>query len=151
MSNAPYKTIVCLGDSITCDWKTPSYVNFWQELCDQEYGANQVSLINAGINGETAQDGYYRTHRDIVERKPDLVTIMFGHNDAEPNRNVSPVLFANYIRKIVNYIQHHSPQTTIWILSPNGIGDAQFEKKYQPYLDQLQQVANDKNVMYVSL
>lgn len=143
--------IVCLGDSITCNWNTPSYVDDWQELVNEKYGPGVVQLEAAGINGETAQDAYYRIHRDVVERAPKLLTVMFGHNDADPMRQVSPVMFQNYLRKILNYTQHYLPDTTIWLLSPSLIGDPQYQERYRPYLEGIQQAAQDKKVTFVSL
>lgn len=142
------KTIVCLGDSITCNWADPSYVNFWQGLFEEK--AQEVKVIAAGINGETAQDGYYRLDRDVVVHKPDVVTIMFGHNDADPARNISPVLFANYLRKTINYLKH-TTDAEIWLLTPNQLGDSQYNKIYEPYLQMIEQAAKDKQVYFVDL
>lgn len=148
MSESNPKTIVCLGDSITCNWASKSYVDFWQELMDKK--KRDVKLIASGINGETAQDGYYRVDRDVITHKPDLVTIMFGHNDADPNRNMSAVLFANYLRKIINYLQHET-RASFWLLTPNQLGDAKFEPKYEQYIRMIKQAALDKNIHCVDL
>lgn len=145
------KTIVCLGDSITCNWYHPSYVDFWQELAQQKWGTAAPQIINAGRNGETAQDGYYRTDREVIDVQPDLLTIMFGHNSADPIRQIKPQLFANYIRKIINVVQQKSPKTTIWLLTPNQIGDAQYESNYQPYLEQLHLAAEKKQIPLIDL
>lgn len=148
MNSSKIQTIVCLGDSITTDWDQKSYPIFWEELLKEKNYSTKV--IVAGINGETAQDGYYRTHRDVISQNPDLVTIMFGHNDADPNRNMSPVLFANYLRKIVNYIQHET-HADIWLLTPNQLGDDTFNERYQPYLEMIKKAADDKKVHFVDL
>ena len=141
-------TIVCLGDSITCNWNQKSYVDFWQELFDEQ--KKQVKVISSGINGETAQDGYYRVDRDVITHSPDLVTIMFGHNDADPPRKISPVLFANYLRKIVNYVQFITT-ADIWLLTPNQLGNHKNDDLYQPYLEMIQIAAQDKQVHFVDL
>lgn len=147
MSQKPF-AIVCLGDSITCNWNEKSYVDYWQQLFDKQ--KESVNVIGAGINGETAQDGYYRLDRDVITYQPDLVTIMFGHNDADPPRNISPVLFANYLRKIVNYLQHNS-NANIWLLTPNQLGDEQYNQRYEPYVKMIKQACTDKKVHFVDL
>jgi lysophospholipase L1-like esterase len=118
-------TIVCLGDSITCEWDEPKYPTFWQELLDQKYSPGKVKVISAGINGETAQDGYYRLDSRRLIHKPDLVTIMFGHNDLY--WQIPPESYNNYLRKIYNYLNHAGVQN-IWLVSPNQVGDQEFAR-----------------------
>ncbi len=144
------KKIVCLGDSITCNWYKPSYVNVLQEMATEQFPTDQTEFVAAGINGEIAQDAYYRLDRDVVAHSPDLVTIMLGHNDADINRNTSPVLFANYIRKIINYLQHVS-KAHLLLVSPQQVGSSELALRYQPYLEQLKLAATDKKLQYVSL
>lgn len=146
-----YQKIICLGDSITCDWNSPSYATFWNELAQEKWGKEAITVLAKGRNGEIAQDGYYRVERDVLAEKPDLVTILFGHNDSHEIRNVSPEVFANYIRKTINLIQNQAPKTEIWLLTPNQIADDKYEDRYRPYLDQLQLAAEDKNIKLVNL
>lgn len=44
--------------------------------------ARGVSVINAGVPGNTTRDARARFNRDVLERHPDLVVIQFGINDA---------------------------------------------------------------------
>jgi lysophospholipase L1-like esterase len=41
-----------------------------------------VEVVNAGVNGDIVTLAVERLERDVVDRKPDLVTIMFGGNEA---------------------------------------------------------------------
>jgi lysophospholipase L1-like esterase len=41
----------------------------------------RVTAVNAGISGNTTVDGLKRLDRDVLDHKPDLVTVMFGLND----------------------------------------------------------------------
>lgn len=141
-------TIVCLGDSITCEWNGPQYPTFWQELVDKKYGHGQVKIISAGVNGETAQDGYYRLNSDVLPHKPDLVTIMFGHNDVY--MHVDPTAYERYLDNTVNVLQQ-SKLKSIWLLSPNKISDPKIEPSYQPYLIKLPQLAQEKNITFIDV
>lgn len=40
-----------------------------------------VAVINAGISGETAQQGAGRLQRDVLDASPDLTVVRFGLND----------------------------------------------------------------------
>ena len=40
-----------------------------------------MKVINAGISGHTTTEGLARLDRDVLQHKPDLVTVSFGLND----------------------------------------------------------------------
>ena len=141
--------IVCLGDSITCNWGGPSYTNYWQALLDEKFGAGSHHIINAGVNGETAQDGYYRLERDVLNHTPDLVTIMFGHNEVWQNIPVGT--YENYLRTIVETIQHHRKKTKVWLLTPNKTGDTEYWTKYTSYLAAIKKVSDERGITLITV
>jgi lysophospholipase L1-like esterase len=138
--------IVCLGDSITCDWESPTYVDYWQALCDAKLGPNIVKIINAGINGETSQDGYYRLDNDVIAHQPNMVTVMFGHN--EVHGSYQPLDLHHYLDKIVAKLIHHSI-SNIWLLTPNRIADGVMAKKYEDFLTSIKKVAQERQLPIV--
>jgi len=129
------KTIVCLGDSVTCNWESPSYPEFLQELIDQHHLPYQI--INSGINGEIAQDGYYRLPTDVIAHKPNIVTVMFGHNEIFNGLGVDH--WHRYTNLIIQKINHHLPHSELWLLTPNKVNNKQQAAKYQSLLDTLRQ------------
>lgn len=141
-------TIVCLGDSITCEWDKPKYPTFWQKLLDKKYGQGKIKVISAGVNGETAQDGYYRLNTDVLPHHPDLVTIMFGHNDVY--LKVPPKIFERYLDIIIGALRQYQIKD-IWLLSPNQPDEPSLLTQYQPYLQVLKLVAQAYNVPYLDL
>lgn len=70
----PGETIVCFGDSLTA--ANPGYVSFLQE----KLTANQV--VNAGRGGDKTPWALTRFQADVLDRKPDAVSILLGANDA---------------------------------------------------------------------
>ena len=142
-------TIVCLGDSITCNWDSPTYTNYWQELLDQKSGTGSYQIINAGVNGETAQDGYSRLEHDVLHHTPDLVTVMFGHNEVW--QNIPAERYGVSLRLIVEAIHHHNKQTKIWLLTPNKAGDKSFWKKYIPYVTAIKKVSDEKGITLIDV
>ena len=94
--------IACLGDSVThgcfdIRLKGPGQVdtvydtdNGYAAKLEKRlralYPAAAVSVLNAGISGDSAPNGLKRLERDVLCHKPDLVTVNFGLNDAgNPN------------------------------------------------------------------
>ena len=53
-----------------------------KQRLDALYPAGNVSILNAGVSGETAADGARRLERDVLARRPDLVVIAFALNDS---------------------------------------------------------------------
>ena len=72
--------IVCAGDSITQqNYHTNGFLNYVGIIAEKIPNA---CIINAGVSGDTT-DGFIKRFEEDVERfKPNLVTIMFGINDA---------------------------------------------------------------------
>lgn len=79
--------IVALGDSITngTGLSGVSEAQTFREIVRRELAARlrkSVEVINAGVNGDVATQAVHRLQRDVLDRKPDIVTIMFGGNEA---------------------------------------------------------------------
>lgn len=77
--------IVCLGDSVTGIYyhtggrrAYPEMVEIGLRKIDPEVKA---TVINAGISGHATNNALDRLQKDVLDHKPDLVTVMFGLND----------------------------------------------------------------------
>lgn len=78
--------IVCLGDSITQGGEGPGgYVwlvrHYLKALYPGANGQGEIEVINSGISGHKSNDMLARYQRDVIDHKPDLVTISVGVND----------------------------------------------------------------------
>jgi acyl-CoA thioesterase-1 len=90
--------IVCLGDSITQGGEGPGgYVWLFRHYLNALYGRHTsvgatstpnspdtvqtIEVVNAGISGHKSTDMLARYQRDVLDNKPDLVTISVGVND----------------------------------------------------------------------
>ena len=79
--------IVALGDSITNGagigdvTEEDTYRHHLQVDLPKMMGY-KVKVINAGVNGDITTTAITRLERDVLQYKPDYVTIMFGVNDA---------------------------------------------------------------------
>jgi lysophospholipase L1-like esterase len=79
--------IVALGDSITNGTGLAGVreQETFREITRRELSgrvAKRVEMINAGVNGDIVTRAVRRLDRDVLDRHPDLVTIMFGGNEA---------------------------------------------------------------------
>jgi len=90
--------ITCFGDSVThgvfevynekdktlvftYDAKSTYHARL-KELFDIFYPAAAVSIVNAGVNGDTAVNALARVNRDVLDISPDLCILCFGLNDS---------------------------------------------------------------------
>jgi len=72
--------IVCLGDSITQGGEAPGgYVWLVRRYLTALYP--DIEVINAGISGHKSTDMLERFQRDVLDKKPQMVTISVGVND----------------------------------------------------------------------
>lgn len=79
--------IVALGDSITngAGLAGMSESATFREIVRRELTrqlGKPVEVINAGVNGDVATLALGRLKTDVLDREPDLVTVMFGGNEA---------------------------------------------------------------------
>ena len=76
------KRIVCLGDSITQIGEGPGgYVWLLRHYLNDLYPQQGIEVINAGISGNKSTDMIARFQTDVLDKKPDLLTISVGVND----------------------------------------------------------------------
>lgn len=77
--------IACLGDSVTGVYYHTGGRRAYPEMVgpalEQVYPKSRITVINAGISGNTTIDALTRLQKDVLGHKPDLVTVMFGLND----------------------------------------------------------------------
>lgn len=76
------KRIVTLGDSITQGGGRPGgYVWLMDQYLQALYPNQKIEIVNAGISGHKSNDMLGRFQRDVLDKKPDLVTLSVGIND----------------------------------------------------------------------
>ena len=77
--------IVCFGDSITGAYYHTGGVRAWCDMLgialERTYPKARVEIVNAGISGNTTVQGLSRIDKDVLDKQPHLVVVMFGMND----------------------------------------------------------------------
>lgn len=161
--------IVTLGDSITAAAKyTGGYVWLMQRYLNTLYPHQKIEIINAGISGNKSTDMQQRFQHDVVEQKPDLVTINVGVNDVlhsflefnnqkidtQSNfpKNVTLEVYRQKLTEMVKAAQGEGIKVAL--LSPTPIREAldSPENLLLPqYIAAMRQVAIDYKCIYIDL
>lgn len=123
------KTILFQGDSITdCGRKREDlnsagtgYALFAKsELC-LEYG-NEAQVYNKGISGNRIVDVYARIKKDIINLKPDYMSILIGVNDVwheiEAQNGVDAGEFEFMYDRLITKVKQALPDIKIAIMEP---------------------------------
>ena len=71
------QTIIALGDSLTAGYGVQPEDSYVRRL-EREFN---VSILNAGVVGDTTQDALARLEISVLSRKPRVVIVFLGGND----------------------------------------------------------------------
>lgn len=97
------ETLVCFGDSLT---EAPEgYVSYLQEKLEPA----GIKVINAGLGGDKSPAALMRLRSDVIDLKPDAVSIFFGNNDGVIGRGCwadEPVISPEAFRDNLVWIVH---------------------------------------------
>ena len=119
-------TMVCLGDSLTEGYgasrpfavdKSKSYPAFLQKRV-------KLTIVNAGISGDTAAGGLDRVENDVLAKDPQVVIILLGANDFLSLKPASQT--KKSLQDIINKIKNDNRK----IYLASFIGDAAWEASY---------------------
>ncbi len=154
--------IVCLGDSITQFGDGPTgYVGLIRAYLMQVEAPQPFEVLNAGVSGNTSNDELGRLSRDVLEKKPDLVTVSVGVNDVwhgfdathpqggGPGGVLLPAYRAN-VEKMVTTMQQQG--IVVVLLSPTVIGEDLNDPRnavVSGYVAALQDIARAHKCLYV--
>jgi len=119
-------TMVCLGDSLTEGYgaskpfeadKSNSYPAFLKKKV-------KLTVVNAGISGDTAAGGLARVDKDVLASNPQVVIILLGANDLFKLRPASDT--KRDLQAIINKVKNK--ERKIYLAS--FIGDDAWEASY---------------------
>jgi acyl-CoA thioesterase I len=167
------ETFLLIGDSITdCGRRGDAaplgagYVKRLTELITANYMERDIRYINTGIGGNKITDLKGRWQEDMLDHKPDRLSIMIGINDLhsylrDPENGVGPDLYAEIFDELLDvtkkelgcpvvlitpfYISREAPedpfQKQVMEILPEYIGTMEkMSRKYDTRLVNTQQV-----------
>jgi acyl-CoA thioesterase-1 len=106
-------TIIMLGDSITKGVRRgvtaeQTFAALLQVSLKEE-GVTAI-VINVGIGGERTDQALKRLEKDVIDKKPEIVTIMYGTNDSYVDRDktqsrISVQQYRNNLQELVTRLR----------------------------------------------
>lgn len=135
------KTIVFQGDSITDAGRNRNNDNErgigYPTLVSAELGfkyPGEFVFINEGVSGNRIVDLYARIKRDIINRKPDYLTILIGINDVwheiNDRNGIENKKFFKVYSDLIEEIKAMLPDIKIFILEPFVLKASATEKSW---------------------
>lgn len=125
--------------------------------------ANEYEFINKGISGNRVVDVYARLKRDIINLKPDVMSILIGVNDVghEYTDNPNGVEAERYFKvydMLIEEIKKALPDIKIMILEPfvlEGYATAahydEFRREVELRAEKAKAIAEKYNLVFISL
>ena len=144
-------TYVAIGDSVTqgaMQHGVSEYELLYHQVCkrslQQHYPGTVVNVINSGVSGDVATRAIERWERDVQPYKPDLITIMFGHNDVHEG-TAGLTAFLNAIDNLIQLARTHT-EADILLLTPCMMitkDNPRIALEHRPLMDQFLQLAEE--------
>jgi acyl-CoA thioesterase-1 len=145
--------VACIGDSITQGSGYPSKLH---ELLGSDY-----AVANFGVCGSTVSTGSIKPYIDqaefqqAIDYHPDIIVIMLGTNDANPDIAQNETSFETDYSQIITAFEQLEGRQLIWIAkSPpifadnSSYNNTYLEKTVLPHIDN---VANQTNLPTIDL
>ena len=140
--------VVCFGDSVTGLYYHTggrrAYTDMLQIALERTYPQADIQAINAGISGNTCADGLRRIKKDVLDHKPDLVTVMFSLNDMTRGQSLST--FESQLLDIIKQCQDIG--AAVLLCTPNSVMDTPRRPtaKLEEYVATIRKIAKQHNL-----
>ncbi len=143
------KTFLFQGDSITDagrdDENDESLGCGYAFLLASEFDDKKTKFINRGVSGDRITDVYARIKEDIINLKPDCMSILIGVNDVSHELTmscgVSPEKFRKIYGMLIEEIRESLPEIKIIILEPFVLKGVCTEKLWNEFNSQVRKMA----------
>ena len=142
------KTILFQGDSITDAGRSREddicfgcgYPTRVKEELEFEY-PNTYAMYNRGISGNRVVDLYARLKSDILNLKPDYMSILIGVNDVwhefEAQNGVDAEKYFKVYSMLIEEIKEALPEMKIMILEPFTLKGTGNERYFEEFRDEV--------------
>lgn len=151
--------LLFIGDSITdCGRREDQaeaigtgYVRRVRDWLRARDPVNAPSVVNMGISGNKVTDLQNRWQRDVLDHKPDVISVMIGINDVwhglVPERaGVEIDAFIRTYRQILMELRARCPSCRLILCEPSVISPPappEGNERLQPYVRAVNDLAND--------
>ena len=151
--------IIFFGDSLTYlagkeepkDKVNKGYVRIVREKLQQTHKDKNIEVDWVATGGHTVPDLLKRVDKDVIAKKPTIVVIQIGCNDA---RRISKDLFKSSLEELIDKLQKANIQViqcTLTSVGEKHDGTNKFDKKLEEFAEVERQVAEAKKVPLIDL
>ena len=144
--------VAFLGDSITAQgWTSPhGYVRL--VVAGLEANGVKIEPVPAGVGGHKSNDMLARVTRDVIDKKPDWVTISCGMNDVIHGAKGVPLdQYKINMTAIVDQCQAAGIKVILFTTTAYGSWNSPQTQQLGEYSSFLRELAKHKNCMLVDL
>ena len=144
--------VAFLGDSITAQgWSNPhGYVRL--VVAGLDANCVKITPLPAGIGGNRSPDMLARLKRDVLEKKPDWVTISCGMNDVIHGPKGVPLeQFQTNLTELVAQCQAAGLKVMLFTTTTAGAWDSAQTRQLGDYSAFLRQLAQEKHCVLADL
>ena len=138
--------VICFGDSITARKEGYSSPLLTHKLSSK---MPNYKFINAGVSGNTTEQAMFRFNKDVLSKRPDVVTVLFGANDSAIDKLVDIETFKRNISLFAKLI---GPEKTI-LISPAPVDESlqrnRTNERLKQYAKVVQEVAEETNSYFI--
>lgn len=151
----PGDQIVAMGDSIT---QGGGYLKMVDQVLAENYPDLKLpKIINAGISGNKAENMVARFEKDVIAKKPNIVTISVGINDVwhrvkAPHDEKVLATYKENVTKMVEMAQ--AAGAKVIIIAPTVITedkDNEGNKRLKMYVEAQKEIAAAKKCIFIDL
>jgi len=148
--NNPNRAVCVIGfgsSNTEQHWHSLGHFNWfsWLGCSLREWVGRHVTMINQGINGETAEDLLKRIDRDVISFKPNLVIVTIGGNDTWKGCTIEE--YKKTLAQVVKIIKENNAipvLQTYYCLLYNKM--AEIFKKFPQFVDVNRQLSQEFNI-----
>jgi acyl-CoA thioesterase-1 len=143
--------VVSAGDSLTNATFSSDYLSILRRrLKSQHY-----EFVNAGQNGDTAENLLKRIDKDVLTRNPNFITILIGANDARKDTELKQALedYSRNIEEIILKIRNKT-NVPVALISLTPLGEnpnSEKNKTVKQFNAILKDIATKQNLGYLPL
>lgn len=163
------KRILFQGDSITDMFRVRDREPYggcgYATLVAAELGyeyPNEYEFINRGISGDRSIDLLARIKRDMINLKPDFMSILVGVNDVwrefDQRNGISADMYEKYLGMIIDGVRKELPDIKLMIMGAFVLEGSVTEdrwEQFRPMVEQIaaaaERVANSRGIKFVPL
>lgn len=144
---------LCYGNSITHGYRVGSfgqvkypYPEVLETMLQEKYANPNIFVINEGHNGWRSDQALHNLESMVLSQTPDIVSIMFGINDAYSNFSLE--FYKMNMQGMIDRLL--KANISVLLLSPTPI-HTPFDSMVSDYGEVLSQIAQEEQIAWINV